>query len=639
MNNKISIIIPVYNVEKYIEKAMESIIKQTYKNIEIIIIDDESKDNSIEICEKYEKQDKRIKIIHQKNKGLSGARNTGLEVATGEYIMFIDPDDTFELDACENLYNAIEKTKADYVIANYRNMDEDDTKWEKPAFDLTKYKEMEITSEDISKSFYVMNSGVWNKIFNKKFLDNINIKFIEKMPAEDAIFTTYCYMKAKKIYYIPETVYNYRLRESDSISSSCSKEYFLGINRAYKMIYNNFKENNRLDYYRFFYAKSMNYILYKFIDSTLLTVEERIEILDKMKWFYLLNDELKIPTILKSVQYIIEAMANKDYAQALKYCEILGQVRKMLPKELKEKMSKPSVNTYKEIEENILDMDTLQRKEKLIQEMEKNPLNILDIEQSLKKIKDEKKSIARFGDGELDLIIGKNLKFQEHNPKLAKRLEEILKSDQDFCMIGIPDVINGFYNLTEESEAFWIKNMERTRDIWLQYVNKDKEYCTANLTRLYIRYKDKSNCGIYFTMMKEIWKDRDVLICEGEQTRVGIGNDLLDGAKSVKRVICPAEDAFEKYDEILKTLKKESKETLIIIALGPTATVLAYDLAKEGYQALDMGHFDIEYEWYLRNATKKEKINNKYTNEVAGGNNTESIEDKDYTSQIKEIIK
>ena len=97
--------------------------------------------------------------------------------------------------------------------------------------------------------------------------------------------------------------------------------------------------------------------------------------------------------------------------------------------------------------------------------------------------------------------------------------------------------------------------------------------------------------------------------------------------------------AFEKYDEILNTLKKESKNTLIIIALGPTATVLAYDLAKDGYQALDMGHFDIEYEWYLRNATKKEKISNKYTNEVSGGNDTENVNDKNYTNQIKTIIK
>jgi len=636
--DKITIIVPVYNVENYLRESIESAINQTYKNLEIILVDDGSTDDSGKICDEYINKDNRIKVIHQKNAGLSGARNTGLEHATGKYIMFLDSDDTFALDACENLYNYIEKTNADYVVGNYTNMDEDGTIWDKPVFDKNKYVEFKLSIEDYTHSFYTMNSGVWNKIFRKTFLDELGVKFVLRVPAEDAIFTTYCFIKSKNVYYTPEVVYNYRLRYSDSISTSCSKEYFIGINKAYRIIYENFKENNRLDFYRYFYAKSMNYILYKFIDSDKLTKEERIDVLDKMKWFYMLSNDLKIPTILKSVQYIIEAISEKDYEQALKYCEILNQVRKMLPKEIKEKMSKPSANTYKQIKENDMDIEILEKKEKLLKEMENSKIKILGIEDSLRKMKEERKSISRFGDGELDLIIGRSLKFQEVNTKLSERLEEILKSNQDFCLIGIPDVINKFENLTEESEAFWIKNMDRTRETWLKYINEDMEYCTANLTRLYIRHKDRSNCGKYFSMLKDIWKDRDVLICEGDQTRVGVGNDLLDGAKSVRRVICPAEDAFSKYDDILARLKQEDKNTLIMMALGPTATVLAYDLAKEGYQALDLGHFDIEYEWYKRNATKKEKISNKYTNEVSNGNETEDIIDSDYSRQIETII-
>ena len=635
---KISVIVPVYNVENYLKESIESVINQTYKSLEIIIVDDGSTDNSGKICDEYVSKDSRIKVVHQENKGLSGARNTGLEIATGKYIMFLDSDDTFTIDACEKLYNYIEKTNADYVIGNYINMDEDGTIWEKPVFDPNKYVEFKLSIEDYTHSFYTMNSGVWNKIFRKSFLDELQVRFVERVPAEDAIFTTYCFIKSKNVYYIPEIVYNYRLRYSDSISTSCSKDYFLGINKAYRIIYNNFKENNHLDFYRFFYAKSMNYILYKFIDSDKLTNEERIDVLDKMKWFYELSNTLKIPTILKSVQYIIESISEKDYEQTLKYCEILNQVRKMLPKELKEKMSKPSANTYKKIEENVVNIEILEKKEKLLKEMENSKIKILGIEDSIRKLRDERKSISRFGDGELDLIIGRALKFQEVNAELAKKLEEVLRSKQDFCIIGVPDVLNEFNNLTEESEAFWIKNMERTRETWLKYLSEDMEYCTANLTRLYIRHKDRSHCGKYFSMLKEIWKDRDVVICEGEQTRVGVGNDLLDGAKSVRRVICPAEDAFSQYDKIVERLNKEDKDTLILMALGPTATVLAYDLAKEGHQALDLGHFDIEYEWYRRNATKKEKIENKYTNEVSNGNETEEVLDTSYTSQIDTII-
>ena len=173
----------------------------------------------------------------------------------------------------------------------------------------------------------------------------------------------------------------------------------------------------------------------------------------------------------------------------------------------------------------------------------------------------------------------------------------------------------------------------------MKYLHEDMEYCTTNLTRLYIRYKDKSNCGKYFSMLKNIWQDRNVVICEGEQTRVGIGNDLLDNCKSVTRILCPSENAFDKYEQILETLQKEDKESLILIALGPTATLLSYNLAKQGYQALDIGHFDIEYEWYLRGVNQKEKIDTKYTNEVVGGNFIVDIHNEKYAKQIKKIIK
>lgn len=349
---KITIIVPVYNVESYIKEAIKSVINQSYENIEILLIDDGSTDASGRICDEYSKKDSRVITIHQNNMGLSGARNTGLKNATGEYIMFLDSDDTFELDACEKMLNYIEETNADYIIANYSNMDEDGTIWDNPVFDKNIYKKFKLSIADYDKSFYIMNSGVWNKMFRKSYLDSLNIGFVEGVPAEDAIFTTLCFMKSKNVFYLPEKVYNYRLRAAGSISSSCSKKYFSGINKAYRIIYNNFKENGYLEYYRYFYAKSVNYILFKFIDSEILTDEERISILDEMRWFYSLSYELKIPTVIRSVIYILESIVNKDYTQTLKYFEILRQVRKMLPKEVKEKMSKPDAKTYKEIEKS-----------------------------------------------------------------------------------------------------------------------------------------------------------------------------------------------------------------------------------------------------------------------------------------------
>ena len=277
--------------------------------------------------------------------------------------------------------------------------------------------------------------------------------------------------------------------------------------------------------------------------------------------------------------------------------------------------------------------------EELLEEMKKSNIKILSVEESLDKIISEKKSICRFGDGELDVILGKSLGFQRPTPEIAKKLEEVLTSKQDFCFIGIPDAINNFDNITEESKDFWIKNMLRVRNIWLKYLSPDRVYLTANLTRLYIRYKDKNMCAKNFEKLKSIWENRDVVICEGAQTRIGVGNDILDGCKSVKRIICPSENAFDKYDQIIAELKKQNKDSLFLIALGPTATLLALEMKKNGYQALDVGHFDIEYEWFLRHAEKKENIENKYVYEVEGGNKTEAVNDEKYLKQIETIIK
>ena len=344
--DKITVIIPVYNVEQYLRDALESVIQQTYDNLEIILIDDGSTDNSGKMCDEYALKDNRIKVFHQENKGLPSARNTGLKNATGEYIMFIDSDDKFELQSCEIMYKVIKKTESDYVIGNYINIDEDGTKWNNPVFSTEKYKQFKLSIKDYKNSFYIMNSSVCNKIFRKSFLDRLQIKFIEGLPAEDAIFTTYCFLNSKNVQYIPNIMYQYRQRYKNSISNSCSMQYFKGINKAYKIIYTNFKEHNEMEFYRYFYAKSMNYILHKFIDSNLLTKEERIKILKDMGWFYELSLKINVPTTLKAVQYIIESIVNKEYEQTLKYCEILNQIRKMLPKEIKEKMAKPDVETY-----------------------------------------------------------------------------------------------------------------------------------------------------------------------------------------------------------------------------------------------------------------------------------------------------
>lgn len=356
-NKKVSIIVPIYNVQDYLEDCVKSITNQSYSNLEVILVDDGSPDNSGIIADKLAEKDERIKVIHKKNGGLSDARNVGMENATGDYLMFADSDDMMVQDGILKMVEKIEKEDADYVIGNYINCDEDGTYWEKPVFNKEKYKSFKLSIDDYVDSFFIMNSGVWNKIFNHEFIKKLNLKFKIGLPAEDAMFTTYYFIKSTKVYYIPDIVYCYRQRGAGtSISMNCTKKYFTGINEAYRVIYENFRDNQKLGFYRFFYAKSMTYMLYKFIDSKLLTEDERIHILTDMRWFYKLSNELEVPACQESLMLIVNKIIAGDYRDVIDICKVIAEVRSFMPNDIKEKMSKPQAEMYRKMMKENIDL-------------------------------------------------------------------------------------------------------------------------------------------------------------------------------------------------------------------------------------------------------------------------------------------
>lgn len=259
----------------------------------------------------------------------------------------------------------------------------------------------------------------------------------------------------------------------------------------------------------------------------------------------------------------------------------------------------------------------------------------------LRRIAKNRSSLCRFGDGEFEIIRGNERPwFQNPDEILGKRLKEILLSNDDSINIAIAQNFNGFEKYKERAaDTIRAYMFGSTRDYILKLVGKERIYYDAYVTRPYIIYKDKKNANEIFSLFKALWKDRSVLIVEGEYSRVGIGNDLLSCASSVVRILCPSKNAWDKYDSILKTiLEKVSKETLICISLGPAATVLAYDLAKRGYQALDIGQLDNEYEWYLRGVNESVKIHGKMVAELSEEQELELSDDEDYQSQIIDRI-
>ena len=220
---KVSIIVPVYNVEQYIEACIKSLIAQTLKDIEIIVVDDCGSDNSMDIVQKYAKKDKRIKILkHKKNSGLSASRNSGIDFASAPYLMFCDSDDMYENNMCYEMYNAIEKSGADVAMCGTKIIYEADEQLKKSddEYYRIKYK----ATQDITNNL-INNCDVsaWNKIYIKEFLKKHDLKYPVGLKYEDAyMFRTYM-LCAKKITFVNQKLYNYRRREGSIMNATFKK--------------------------------------------------------------------------------------------------------------------------------------------------------------------------------------------------------------------------------------------------------------------------------------------------------------------------------------------------------------------------------------------------------------------------------
>ena len=272
---------------------------------------------------------------------------------------------------------------------------------------------------------------------------------------------------------------------------------------------------------------------------------------------------------------------------------------------------------------------------------------ILSMDETLDRMIDKQCSLCRYGDGEFKIMDGDRILFQPQSEDLAKRLIEVIKSKENNILICIPSFFDQRKKKTpsglskEEKHRYdmankYMKNIIADRRLrWYQYFDMEREYGEACVSRFYASVYDNEKSERWINKWKSIWKNRNLLIVEGEQTRLGVGNDLFDGALSIRRLLAPAKGAFQLYDAILSSTMKEYRNgDLVLIALGPTATVLAYDLSMHGIQALDIGHIDIEYEWYLKKDRTHQRIDGKYVSEAVGGDMVTNFDCPNYDNQI-----
>lgn len=260
-------------------------------------------------------------------------------------------------------------------------------------------------------------------------------------------------------------------------------------------------------------------------------------------------------------------------------------------------------------------------------------------QKAIDRIVEEGCSMARFGDGEFSVIAGRiRHRFQTvEDENLAARLREVLNSDDGRLLIGLANNYGNLDKYTDQAKREIRSYMRpEIRREHMLLLNTDRQYYDAYVTRPYVMYADNKTDAPArrFEQLKRIWDKRKCVFVEGGCTGLGVGNDLFDNASEIRRILGPAQDAFMAYDRLLECCMEQDKDSLFLLALGPAATVLTYDLCRAGYQAVDVGHVDLEYEWFLAGEGRRTKVGDKYNNELPDGQEPVPLDSPEYKAQI-----
>ena len=283
---KVSVIIPVYNVEKYLEKCIESVINQTLKDIEIICVNDGSTDSSRKILEKYKNRDSRIKIVDKENGGLSSARNAGMKVAVGEFYSFIDSDDWVEHTMLEKMYNNITTMNSDIAICAVHQFDETNQKIDdsNPYYTLGFFDETfdnkAFSYKDVKPFLMDVCVMAWNKLYRKKFVDDCNARYPDGLIFEDGPFFFSIFFKTQRVSIVRDFLYYYRINRKNSIIQKAGKK-FLNVIDVIEIMFSKIKDLPDFEDIKYtFFMKKVEDVLYRYEN---LSPKYRIAFVKKLK--------------------------------------------------------------------------------------------------------------------------------------------------------------------------------------------------------------------------------------------------------------------------------------------------------------------------------------------------------------------
>ena len=303
MNSTVSIIIPIYNVEKYLRECVNSVLNQTYAEIEAILVDDGSTDDSGRICDEFASKDSRVKVIHKENGGLSDARNAGMNLAQGDYLYFLDSDDYIRLDAIKRSLEVIESDNADIVCFDAETIYED--------FNDSGYREefSRKQSYDAANGSKMLELQLKNneyfslvplQLYNRSFLEKNKLRFKKDMMHEDELFTAIAFVRAKRISCINAQLYFRRLRANSIMSEKATKKSVSGLACCIEGIV------EEINYYP---RSSTTYsALRKLVQNKLY----------EMYWKYYKLDKIDRQTLRVRINEIKKVLANSSYLGSVK---------------------------------------------------------------------------------------------------------------------------------------------------------------------------------------------------------------------------------------------------------------------------------------------------------------------------------
>lgn len=261
-----------------------------------------------------------------------------------------------------------------------------------------------------------------------------------------------------------------------------------------------------------------------------------------------------------------------------------------------------------------------------------NRIRVHTIDETIDELLYTGKSMVRFGDGEIVMIKGVDLMLQKASPEIGEGLARILAYPYDDLIVTIPGIFDTLSDHRPESRQFWRDHLLFCRRTYEKYCNPDRIYYTTFVSRCYYYAKDRSNCDRWFAKIRKIWENRDIVVVEGTKTHNGVGNNLLDSARSIERIICPPSDAYGALPAILEACTCYGRDRLFLLSVGVAAKFLAVELFRLGYRVLDIGNLDMEYEWYVRRTPGKAVIEK---HSVVGEAANRAAGYEEYLGQVK----